>query len=37
MRDRRALFNSYQLPQVPEWDPKILRMIMLPTLASMED
>jgi hypothetical protein len=35
--DRQALFNSYQLPQVPEWDPKILRMIMLPTLAPMED
>jgi ribonuclease HI len=35
--DRQALFNSYQLPQVPDWDPKILRMIMLPTLASLED
>jgi hypothetical protein len=35
--DRQALFNSYQLPQVPKWDPKILRMIMLPTIASMED
>jgi hypothetical protein len=35
--DRQALFNSYQLPQVPDCDPKILRMIMLPTLASMED
>jgi hypothetical protein len=35
--DRQALFNSYQLPQVPDWDPKILRMIMLSTLASLED
>jgi hypothetical protein len=35
--DRQALFNSYQLPRVPNWDPKILRMVMLPTLASLED
>jgi hypothetical protein len=35
--DRQALFNSYQLPQVPDWDPKILRMIMLLRLASLED
>jgi hypothetical protein len=35
--DRQALFNSYQLQQVPEWDPNILKMIMLPTIASMED
>jgi hypothetical protein len=35
--DKQALFNSYQLQQVPEWDPNILIMIMLPTIASMED
>jgi hypothetical protein len=35
--DRQALFNSYQLQQVPEWDPNILKMIMLLTIVSMED
>jgi hypothetical protein len=35
--DRLELFNSYQLPRFPDWDPKILRMVMLPTLASLED
>jgi hypothetical protein len=35
--DRQALFNSYQLQQVPKWDPNILKMTMLPTIASMED
>jgi hypothetical protein len=35
--DRQALFNSYKLQQVPEWDPHILKMIMLLTIASMED
>jgi hypothetical protein len=35
--DRQALFNSYQLQQVPEWDPNILKMIMLPAITSMED
>jgi hypothetical protein len=35
--DRQELFNSYQIPRVPDWDPKILRMVMLPTLASLED
>jgi hypothetical protein len=35
--DRQALFNSYQLPREPDWDPKILRMVMLPTPASLED
>jgi hypothetical protein len=35
--DRQMLFNSYQLQQVPEWDPNILKMIMLPAITSMED
>jgi hypothetical protein len=35
--DRQALFNSYQLSQVPEWDSNILKMIMLLTIESMED
>jgi hypothetical protein len=33
--DRQEQFNSYQLPWVLDWDPKILRMVMLPTLASL--
>jgi hypothetical protein len=35
--DRQMLFNSYQLQQVPEWNPNILKMIMLPAITSMED
>jgi hypothetical protein len=35
--DRQELFNSFQLSRVPEWDPKILRLVMLPTLAALED
>jgi hypothetical protein len=35
--DRQELFNSFQLSQVPDWDSKILRMVMLPTLAALED
>jgi hypothetical protein len=35
--DRLMLFNSYQLQQVPEWNPNILKMIMLPAITSMED
>jgi hypothetical protein len=33
--DRQELFNH--LSRVLDWDPKILRMVMLPTLASLED
>jgi hypothetical protein len=35
--NRQELFSSYQLPLVPNWDPKILKMVVLPTLASLED
>jgi hypothetical protein len=35
--DRQERFNSFQLSPVPDWDPKILRMVMLPTLAALED
>jgi hypothetical protein len=36
-KDRQELFNGFQLSQVPNWDSKILRMVMLPTLAALED
>jgi hypothetical protein len=35
--DRQELFYSFQLSRVPDWDLKILRMVMLPTVAALED
>jgi hypothetical protein len=36
-KDRQELFNSFQLSRAPDWDSKILRMVMLPMLAALED
>jgi hypothetical protein len=35
--DRQELFYSFQLSRVPDWDSKILTMVMLPPLAALED
>jgi hypothetical protein len=34
--NRQELFYSFQLSKVPDWDSKILRIVMLPTLAALE-
>jgi hypothetical protein len=36
-KDIQELFNSFQLSRVHDWDSKIFRMVVLPTLAALED